>query len=207
LAWEGLPNYKSLAHIESNLFPQYFFIKKIVEAGVKDISISGTCLEYGNKSGCLTEDMPSNPQIPYSVAKDCQRKLVEQLQDHFDFQLKWARLFYVYGQEGGSSSLISKLVKAVSEGDSSFDMSWGEQIRDFIPVNLAAQYIASISVQDRITGVINCCSGNPITVKKFVESYVKEKGLNIKLNFGALPYPEYEPMAFWGDNQKLMMAL
>src|SRR6266545_327593 len=43
LAWPGLPNYKELFHIEKNLPADYNFIKKMVEAGVKQVLVSGTC--------------------------------------------------------------------------------------------------------------------------------------------------------------------
>jgi len=58
-------------------------------------------------------------------------------------------------------------------------------------------------VQEEITGVINCCSGVPVTVKQLVQEYLKENNQSIKLNLGYYPYPDYEPMHFWGDNNKL----
>ena len=82
-------------------------------------------------------------------------------------------------------------------------MSGGEQLRDYLPVEKVAEYIVKISLQDKIGGVINCCSGEPIPIRKLVENYLIEKNKNIKLNLGYYPYPEYEPMAFWGDTNKL----
>jgi dTDP-6-deoxy-L-talose 4-dehydrogenase (NAD+) len=32
---------------------------------------------------------------------------------------------------------------------------------------------------------------------------LQEKKYEMKLNLGFYPYPDYEPMAFWGDNLKL----
>ncbi len=32
---------------------------------------------------------------------------------------------------------------------------------------------------------------------------IAERRANIKLNFGYYPYPDYEPMAFWGDRHRL----
>jgi dTDP-6-deoxy-L-talose 4-dehydrogenase (NAD+) len=50
---------------------------------------------------------------------------------------------------------------------------------------------------------INCCSGKPVSIKNLVESYLEKKKHNMKLNLGFYPYPDYEPMEFWGDNCKL----
>ncbi|MCK5226422.1 MAG: NAD(P)-dependent oxidoreductase, partial [Planctomycetes bacterium] len=86
-------------------------------------------------------------------------------------------------------------------------MSGGEQIRDYLPVKKVAEYIVNIATQKKITGIINCCSGEGITIKKLVENYIKENKLDIKLNLGYHPYLDYEPMEFWGDNEKLKNIL
>jgi len=54
-----------------------------------------------------------------------------------------------------------------------------------------------------VKGIINCCSGKPISIRRLVEEYVEKKKSKIKLDFGKLPYIDYEPMAFWGDRSKL----
>ena len=58
-----------------------------------------------------------------------------------------------------------------------------------------------------INGIINCCSGEPISIRKLVEDYLKKREKSIKLNFGYYGYPDYVPMAFWGDNSKLKSIL
>ena len=45
--------------------------------------------------------------------------------------------------------------------------------------------------------------GVPVTVKDFVVSYLQQQQKEIKLNLGYYPYPDYEPMRFWGDDKKL----
>lgn len=197
LAWKGLPNYKDLYHIEEELFVQYNFVKSLVVLGVKDITITGTCFEYGMKEGALSADTPSNPQNPYALAKDSLRKFLIQLQTKHEFQLKWLRLFYMYGSGQSEKSLLSQLDKALKNGDEYFNMSGGEQLRDYLDVKELVDMLieAMIEKQD---GVYNICSGNPISVKKFVEDYLRKNNKSIKLNLGFYSYPDYEPMNFWG---------
>lgn len=202
LAWENLPNYKGLFHLEKNLFSNYCFIKNMVEHGLKDVAVTGTCLEYGMQSGALSEDMESKPDNPYSLAKDTLRKFLEQLQKIFKYDLKWIRLFYMYGKGQSPHSILSQLQQALDNGDAEFNMSGGEQVRDYLPVEKVAEYIVKISTQRRVTGIINCCSGVGITIKDLVEGYLRRKGKHIRLNLGYYPYPDYEPMVFWGDNEK-----
>ncbi len=51
LAWEGLPNYKSSFHVEENLPRHTVFLKKMLHGGLKDITVTGTCFEYGMQEG------------------------------------------------------------------------------------------------------------------------------------------------------------
>lgn len=206
LAWQGLPNYKSLFHFEENLFQHYFFLKNLIVNGLMDLTVTGTCFEYGMKSGCLTEDMLTDPLNPYGLAKDCLRKFLHPLQGEHFFLLKWVRLFYMYGEGQNTKSLLAQLEIALQRGDKTFNMSGGEQIRDYLPIEEVADNIINISLQKEVTGIINCCSGQPVKVRQLVEDYVRQSGKSIELNLGYYPYPDYEPMEFWGSNEKLQQV-
>jgi dTDP-6-deoxy-L-talose 4-dehydrogenase (NAD+) len=203
LAWEGLPNYKAAFHTEENLPRHFAFIKNLITQGQKNITITGTCFEYGMQQGCLTETMETKPENAYAIAKDSLRRQLQQLEQQNNFLLKWARLFYMYGTGQNPNSLLSQLDRALENGDAVFNMSGGEQVRDYLPVEKVAEYIVKIALQQNVTGIINCCSGAGITVKDFVRNYLKEKNKTINLNLGHYPYADYEPMSFWGDDSKL----
>ncbi len=203
LAWEGLPNYHSLFHIEENLFRHYHFLKNLVNNGAKDITVTGTCFEYGLQEGKLSEDLPTLPANPYAIAKDSLRKFLEQLQKHIDFSFKWVRLFYMYGEGQNRNSILSQLEIALGNNEKEFNMSSGDQQRDYLPVQKMAEYILKVGLQKNVEGIINCCSGKPITINKLVSNFLEERNQKIKLNRGVYPYPPHEPMHFWGDNEKL----
>ena len=203
LAWEGLPNYKIDFHITENLPRHFAFLENMIQHGLKDFTVSGTCFEYGMQEGCLTETMGCFPDNPYAMAKNKLRLAIESLLTKYDFNFKWVRFFYMYGPRQNPKSLIAQLDKAIENNEASFNMSGGEQIRDFLPVNLIANYFIQIATQNEIQGIINCCSGVPISVKDFVVNYTRLKNKKIALNLGYYPYADYEPMQFWGDNKKL----
>jgi len=207
LAWEGLPNYKEMFHLERNLPNNYLFLKNMIEHGLKSLVVTGTCSEYGMQSGALNEYLEAKPNNPYALAKDCLRKFLEQLQKKIDFDLKWIRLFYMYGMGQNPNSILSQLGAAIEKGDKVFDMSGGEQLRDYLPVERVAEYIVKISMQDKVTGIINCCSGVAISIRKLVEDFLADKNKTIELNLGFYPYPDHVPMAFWGDSAKLNKIL
>ncbi|HRN27605.1 MAG: NAD-dependent epimerase/dehydratase family protein [Ignavibacteriaceae bacterium] len=207
LAWEGLPNYKELFHIEKNLPNNFYFLNDLVKSGLKNLTVTGTCLEYGLLNGCLDESMSVKPHIPYSIAKDTLRKYLEELENQFAFKLKWLRLFYTYGVGQNENSIFSQLDRAINNNEKVFNMSSGEQLRDYLPVEKVAEIIVKTAIQNEITGIINCCSGKPISIRKMVEDYLAQNNLSIKLNLGYYPYNDYEPLAFWGDIRKLKEIL
>src|SRR5687768_10905854 len=65
LAWEGLPNYKSAFHIEENLPAHFAFLSNLIDNGLKDLTVTGTCFEYGMQEGSLREDMITVPANAY----------------------------------------------------------------------------------------------------------------------------------------------
>ena len=104
-------------------------------------------------------------------------------------------------------TILSQLDKSLKNGDVVFNMSGGEQLRDYLPVEKVAKYIIKIAVQNKVSGIINCCNGSPISIRKLVENYLQQKNKMLSLNLGYYPYPDYEPMAFWGDDKKLQTIL
>ncbi len=207
LAWDGLPNYNSLHHFETELPRQYAFLKGLVESGLPALLVTGTCFEYGMQSGALSEDLTPLPNNPYGYAKDALRRQLEFLRGKHYFALTWARLFYMYGEGQPSTSLYPQLKEVVLRGDKVFNMSGGEQLRDYLPVSKVAAALVALALRRADIGVVNICSGTPVSVRALVESWLRENGWEIELNFGHYPYPDYEPMEFWGDSSKLLTHL
>lgn len=207
LAWEGLPNYKSDFHLTENLPRHERLLHNMMRHGLKDITVTGTCFEYGMQEGALSEEMPALPTNPYGAAKNELRIRLERLAGEYGVCFRWLRLFYMYGAGQNPNSLFSQLVTSLSRQDTVFNMSGGEQVRDFLPVEELAAYIVKASLQQKVQGIINCCSGEPVTVKELVTGWLKEWNRHIGLNLGYYPYADYEPMRFWGDNRKLQSIL
>ena len=105
------------------------------------------------------------------------------------------------------NSLYPQLKDAILRREPLFNMSGGEQLRDYLPIDEVARLLVVLARNHADTGVVNVCAGKPISVRKLVEVWLKENGWEIKLNLGYYPYPDYEPMAFWGDRRYLNTIL
>lgn len=207
LAWSGLPNYRSNHHFEEELPRQYAFLKAMVDAGLSSMLISGTCYEYGMTSGALAEEQIGEPSNAYAFAKIALLQQLLLLKAQRTFGLTWARLFYSYGEGQAASSLLPLLQAAVAKGDKRFSMSGGEQLRDYLPVAVVAEHLVSLAMLNSDSGAVNICSGEPISIRRLVEEQKALHGWDIAFDFGKYPYPDYEPMAFWGDANKLRRLL
>jgi dTDP-6-deoxy-L-talose 4-dehydrogenase (NAD+) len=125
------------------------------------------------------------------------------LQNSRPFVMQWVRLFYMYGPGQNPNSLLSQLDRCIDNSEPVFHMSWGEQLRDFLPVQEVARRIVFLVCHPQYQGIFNCCNGKPISVRHLVEQRIRERGATLKLDLGHYPYPDYEPMAFWGTSHKL----
>lgn len=204
LAWPGLPNYRSFFHIGRNLPADLAFLEAAVDAGVGQIMVAGTCLEYGMQYGPLFEESDTAPITSYGFAKDALRKSLQLLQQEKPFKLQWMRLFYMYGEGQNPKSLLAQLNSAIDDEVPVFNMSAGDQLRDYLPIEaVAANFVAALENPSPCDGVINCCSGTPVSVIDLVTQRCQARLSRIELRRGYYPYPDYEPMAFWGVPDKL----
>jgi nucleoside-diphosphate-sugar epimerase len=183
LAWAGLPNYESPEHFK-NIGWQMDFMRQAVELGITNITIAGTCLE-------TLPDL-----MPYSISKLALRALATELLP----EVKWARLWYLYGEGQNENCLLPRLRKAKRMGETEFSIIDGE--RDFVDVSEAAEHICAIAMQSSVTGIIDCCTGQAESVLSFCKRNVN--GMKFRLDY---PRPYYEPFSFCGNPDKLIAIL
>ncbi len=148
----------------------------------------------------MYEHTPTAPVTSYGVSKDTLHQFLRLLQKNGGFSLKWLRLFYIYGEVSKPGSLLAQVDEAISRGDTSFNMSGGEQLRDYSKLEDVARNIVDATLYESNYRVFNICSGKPVSARNMVEQQIKKQSANMALNLGFYPYHEYEPMAFWGKN-------
>ncbi len=68
-AWSKLDNYNSLDH-SKKIFPEnYKFLSKLINLGLKNLVVLGTCFEIGNCNGEVNEKIKMKPITKYGFAK------------------------------------------------------------------------------------------------------------------------------------------
>ena len=85
----------------------------------------------------------------------------------------------------------------------SFPFTTGKNQYDFITVDKLADQLSAAVMQKEVTGIINCCTGKPMSLAERVEQFIREQNLGIKLEYGAFPDRAYDSPCEYGDNSRI----
>ena len=206
LAWKDGFSHKSHAHMEY-LSSHYKFIKNMLEGGLPQIVVMGSMHEIGYWEGAVTEDTPANPMSYYGIAKNALREATRELCKEYNAIYQWIRAYYILGDDMKNHSIFTKIIEAEKVGKEKFPFTTGKNKYDFLDVNELAKQIALTSMQNKVTGVINCCSGKPVSLGEKVEEFLKKNDFKIELEYGAFPDRPYDSPAIWGDDEKIRRIL
>lgn len=202
MAWRDGFVHNSINHI-NDLPLHYNFIENMIKSGLKHVTVLGSMHEVGFYEGAITENTPTHPQSLYGISKDALRNAIELLCKQNSVIFQWLRGFYIVGNTKDGSSIFSKIIQANLEGKTEFPFTLGLNQFDFLNYDEFCEAVALTSVQSKINGVINICSGRPEKLADRVERFIKENNLNIKLIYGAFPDRPYDSKAVWGSDLKL----
>ena len=206
LAWRNGFVHNSPTQL-GDLSAHYRFLTALIDGGLKHLAVIGSMHEVGYWEGAIDEDTPCNPISMYGIAKDALRRAMLLYCKQNGVILQWLRCYYVLGDDAKNNSIFSKLLQAAKDGKPTFPFTSGKNKYDFICVDELAKLIAASVCQAEVTGIINCCTGNPVSLAERVENFITEHNLNIKLDYGAFPDRPYDSPCTYGDATKIKEIL
>ncbi|MBO0923722.1 NAD(P)-dependent oxidoreductase [Cellulomonas sp. zg-ZUI199] len=206
LAWEAGFVHDSPVHM-LRLSDHVRFLDAVAARGTERLTVLGSMHEVGYHEGAITEDTPTNPRSQYGIAKDALRRSLTLRHASGPTTLQWLRCFYVMGDDARSASVFGKILAAAAEGRTTFPFTSGRNRYDFIDVAELGHQIAAAALQSEVTGVINCCSGEPVSLGERVERFIADNGLDIRLEYGVYPDRAYDSPGVWGDPTKIRQIL
>jgi dTDP-6-deoxy-L-talose 4-dehydrogenase (NAD+) len=154
----------------------------------------------------VNERTPTNPAHAYAIAKNFLRQVQSLLCDQHGIVSQWVRCHYVVGDDRRNNSVFKKLLEAEDQGKLVFDFNSGEMLRDFIDVGKLGRQIAIVASQTAVTGIIDCCSGKPVSLRSKVTNFIADRQLKIVPVWGALSARPYDSSATWGDVSRFAEA-
>ena len=202
LAWRNGFVHNADTHM-GDLSGHIGFCRDMMEGGLPALSVMGTMHEVGYWEGAIDENTPCNPQSQYGIAKNAMRQSLMLSAEKSECRFSWLRAYYIVGDDARGNSIFAKLTQAEMDGKAEFPFTTGKNKFDFINLDRLAEMIVAASVSPEAEGIINVCTGEPVSLSDRVERYIKEKGFKIKLKYGAFPDRPYDSPGVWGDATKI----
>jgi len=202
MAWRDGFFHDSDVHM-ADLSKHYIFLRDMIDSGLKHLAVMGTMHEIGYWEGVVDENTPCNPLSMYGIAKDALRRSMFLLAEKRGVCLQWLRAYYICGDDLRNHSIFTKLCEAEQAGKKTFPFNSGKNLYDFITVDELARQLAACVMQTEVAGIINCCTGRPMSLAEKVEAFIQEHGYAIRLEYGAFPDRPYDSPGIWGDNTKI----
>lgn len=171
-------------------------------AGIKRIIIASSCSEYGKSAEryeFIPVDAPLEPVDAYGASKAAATLAAMAYARDKKMELAVLRLFHIYGDGESSNRFWPTLKKAALDG-SDFPMTSGEQIRDFMNVEQAAEYflnyVTNVSIEPGNPCIKNIGTGNPQSLLEFAEMWWSALGAKGVIKSGVIPYRKNEVMRY-----------
>lgn len=202
MAWRDGFKHGSINHM-NDLPLHYDFLSKVMQGNVKRVCALGSMHEIGFFEGSIDENTPCRPQSLYGISKNALREALQLLAKERNIDFQWIRGFYIVGTSTNGCSIFAKIVQAAEEGKKEFPFTMGLNQFDFTDYELFCQQVAAVIEQDVVLGIINCCSGRPMSLAQRVETFIKENNFDIKLLYGQFPDRPYDSKAIWGNDAKI----
>jgi len=201
MAWEGIPDYSVKMSLKNLKYGLNLF-KELAELECKKIICTGSCWEYGQNHGKLSEDSPIRPSNAFSATKNALHWLGREIAKENNMQLIWTRFFYVYGPGQREKSLIPYIIKCVKEGKKP-EIKTPSARNDFIYVEDVAKAISMILEKCNQSTIYNIGSGDSTSIKDIIKIVHNESNLQYEPKDKLFKSDNIPFDNFWADISKI----
>ena len=201
MAWEGIPDYGVEMSLKNLRYGLNLF-KELAELGCKKMICTGSCWEYGQNHGKLSEDSPIRPSNAFTAAKNALHWLGREIAKENNMQFIWTRLFYVYGPGQREKSLIPYIIKCVKEGKKP-EIKTPSARNDFIYVGDVAKAIVEILEKCNQSTVYNIGSGYSTSIHNIIKIVHNELNIQYKPKDKVFKSDNTPLDNFWADISKI----
>ncbi len=177
-------------------------LEMATQSGVKRVVIAGTFAEYGKSADRYSHIPPDAPLFPtydYAASKAAAFEIAHAFAVSRKIELVYLRIFSAYGKGQHPQNFWPSLMDASKKGND-FEMTKGEQVRDYLTVeSVAEQFLEWCLRDDVLPGepvIKNLGTGCPVSMREFAEYWWRKSEAKGALKIGALPYRENEIMRF-----------
>ena len=162
----------------------------------------GSQAEYGEFSGCIDENYPTQPNSAYGAVKLAALDILRTFCELHKMKWYWFRLFSCFGEREGDTWLIPSTIRSMLR-QQSMDLTPGEQKYAYLYVGNVAKVTIETLTTLANSGIYNLSSEYVISIRELLEKIKDKVNPSFNLNFGALPYRAGQSMWMQGNNKKV----
>lgn len=205
IAWDGTgaTRNKSTVGQAYNIVYTLEALSTAKELGCDKFIGSGSQAEYGLLDvPMINEESPTNPIIPYGIAKLAAGKLAISEAKKININCFWIRVFSVYGLYDKSTSMISAAITKMKSGEK---MSFTPALQRWEYLNCDDAARAFYLIAEKSIGQKVYClgSGQPRQLKDFIYEMRDIVNPDAELGIGDIPYKGNEVMNLCADISEL----
>lgn len=166
---------------------------------------SSSALVYGDRAIAFQEGMERCPGDYYGLSKSLCEQIVEHGVSTGQTRATVLRFGVLYGPGQGGSMFVPSIVRSLVAREV-FEMTAGEQTRDFVYVDDVAELVARCALRPR-PGTYNIGTGIGISMKEVAELTAQILDAASCLRVGALPYRPRESWHYCLNSTKARCEL
>lgn len=190
------PNLDAIIHVAAS-YGKNGNISSLLKTNLLfSIELLEYALKYNIKNFCYANSKLDKYTSNYSLSKHQFAEWGQYLSKKDNLKFIDIKLEYMYGKDDDENKFIPWIIKTFRENKPYINLTLGEQKRDFIYIDdvvsafmTILDNISSNDFNDFEIGV-----GKTVAIRDLIENLKSRFNADTKLNFGALPYREYETM-------------
>lgn len=167
-AWRGVFHDRDDMRQFDNVHATVALLEASVAVGCKCWIGLGSQTEYGPWQHNISEETPTRPVTAYGASKLAACLQTQEICRRAGARFVWLRLVSVYGPDDNLDWVVPFVGRTLLEGKSPA-LTSGEQQRDFLYVEDAADAICAVLENERVEGIYNLSSGHAPRLRETLE--------------------------------------
>ena len=177
-------------------------IKLAKKVGCVKIIGAGSQAEYGRVEGKLNENIKTNPETAYGVAKLCAGNMGKVLAEQLGMEFIWTRILSIYGEYDNTETMVMTSIKTMLNGQIP-KYTKAEQIWDYLYVEDASKAMYLIGEKGKNKEIYCIGSGNVKPLYEYINIIKEQINPKLDIKFGEIPYSKNQVMYLCADITKL----
>lgn len=158
LAWGMSPGNYNMSSNFDWLKSSMFLLEEFKRNKGERAILAGSCAEYNwDSESCVEDTSPLSYETLYGSTKNILREYAFSFCKHFELELVWPRLFFIYGPYEHPERLISHIITSLIKGRQATILNGGIY-RDYMYIKDTANVLSKL-LFNKFTGIINVSTG------------------------------------------------